>query len=386
MKSVRVLIWFHRDLRTQDHAGLNFALAQKSDIFAIAFSPSSDCSSAKINFWKETATHLELNLKSAGIQLEVSHNSPIIRIPEFVKTHKIDKIITHRRMNHRDQMELTALARELSIELLEVGDLTLFRSEQVAELSLAKLRPFTQFKNYVTQNWEVPPLEKLSLTDGQDPGEERVRDYIWSTRAALHYHLTRNGMIARDDSSKFSKWLSLGAVSPRMIYYELKKLESEVGPSEGITALIYELIWRDYFKFLAHLMKESFFSLQGLRSTPLILEENPDLFESWTKGQTGQDFVDANMRELLLTGWMSNRGRQNVASYLAKTLHLDWTLGARWFEQNLVDEDPENNWGNWQYLAGVGTDPRDRRFDVVKQAVMYDPDGSYQELWLGKTE
>ena len=88
------------------------------------------------------------------------------------------------------------------------------------------------------------------------------------------------------------------------------------------------------------------------------------------------------MRELLETGWMSNRGRQNVASFWAKTLQGDWRRGARWFAQQLIDHDPESNWGNWQYLAGVGFDPRDRVFNLERQAELYDPDGAYQRRWL----
>ena len=103
----------------------------------------------------------------------------------------------------------------------------------------------------------------------------------------------------------------------------------------------------------------------------------------WINGQTGVPFIDANMMELKLTGFMSNRGRQNVASYLCNDLKVDWRYGAAYFEQQLVDYDVCNNWGNWAYLAGVGNDPRaNRYFNIAKQAAMYDPDGSFQQLWL----
>jgi deoxyribodipyrimidine photo-lyase len=88
------------------------------------------------------------------------------------------------------------------------------------------------------------------------------------------------------------------------------------------------------------------------------------------------------MRELAATGWMSNRGRQNVASYLVHDLGLDWRMGAYWFERLLIDHDPCSNWGNWQYLAGVGNDPREgRRFDPERQSGMYDPEGRFVEHW-----
>lgn len=396
---MRILIWFHRDLRTHDHAGLNWATSNGHEILGVSFLPKLPCSIPKLKFWRETSENLSVNLNKINIPLEISHDSPEVIIPQIVKNNKIDKIITHRRMNYRDQQQLNEIAKNLSIEIVQMGDLTLYSSDLVTELTIQKLRPFTGFKNYIVSNWTIPkPLSsphEINITNlknndwgdgGESSGLARLHDYAWESRSCLHYHKTRNGMIERDDSSKFSRWLSVGALSPRLIYKELKQLENENGPSEGISALIYELIWRDYFKFLAHLMQETFFSRQGLRSTSLNIIEDENLFEAWKRGETGEDFVDANMRELLLTGWMSNRGRQNVASYLSKTMKLDWTLGVKWFEEQLIDEDVENNWGNWQYFAGVGTDPRDRIFDMKRQASLHDSEGLYQNKWLSQSK
>jgi deoxyribodipyrimidine photo-lyase len=105
--------------------------------------------------------------------------------------------------------------------------------------------------------------------------------------------------------------------------------------------------------------------------------------QDWIEGTTGIDFVDANMIELKLTGFMSNRGRQNVASYLCNDLKLDWRLGATYFEQQLIDYDVCSNWGNWAYLAAVGNDPRDNRyFNIEKQSQTYDKNKEYRNLWL----
>jgi deoxyribodipyrimidine photo-lyase len=106
--------------------------------------------------------------------------------------------------------------------------------------------------------------------------------------------------------------------------------------------------------------------------------------ERFLAGRTGTGLIDASQRELLHTGWTSNRARQNVASYLSKHLGVDWRLGAEWYEQNLVDYDVSSNWGNWQYVAGVGNDPRGdaRVFNPVKQAVDYDANGDYVRTWV----
>lgn len=109
------------------------------------------------------------------------------------------------------------------------------------------------------------------------------------------------------------------------------------------------------------------------------------IFEQWASGQTGKPFVDANMHELNATGFMSNRGRQNVASYLVHDLGLDWRLGAAYFESLLIDYDVCSNWGNWNYVAGVGNDPRENRyFNIERQASMYDPQGKFVKVWTSK--
>ena len=128
----------------------------------------------------------------------------------------------------------------------------------------------------------------------------------------------------------------------------------------------------------------SFFLQHGIKDPKTKLNRhNAALFESWKNGKTGIDFIDANMLELKHTGFMSNRGRQNVASYLCHNLNLDWRYGAAYFEEQLIDYDVCSNWGNWAYIAGVGNDPRENRvFNIQKQAIEYDKDGSYRRLWL----
>ena len=143
--------------------------------------------------------------------------------------------------------------------------------------------------------------------------------------------------------------------------------------------------WRDYFRLVMEKFGAALFSRNGISARGTRSPQGRDAvtFEKWMSGTTGHRFIDASMRELRLTGFMSNRSRQNVASHFVHDLGMDWRIGAQYFEALLVDYDVYSNWGNWAYVAGVGNDPREhRRFDIAHQAKVYDPQGAYQALWL----
>jgi len=195
------------------------------------------------------------------------------------------------------------------------------------------------------------------------------------------YKATRNGLAGLDYSSKFSPWLATGALSPRQVYAELKIFECDHGASDGSYWLWFELLWRDYFRLLHLQYGEELYRARGLSALPLA-RHNVQGFERWCQGRTGEPLVDAAMRELATTGYLGNRLRQVVASFLIYDLHGDWRAGAAWFESQLVDYDVYSNQGNWLYIAGRGTDPRGgRRFNPAKQAQDHDADGSYRRMW-----
>ncbi len=179
------------------------------------------------------------------------------------------------------------------------------------------------------------------------------------------------------------------------MYWAVKDFEKTHKANESTKAFIFELLWRDFFRFHSFKYGKSLFYLEGTSvkqyihnraayaSSTTKWKTDKVLFEKWCLGETGYPFVDANMKELNETGWMSNRGRQNVASFLTKDLEIDWRFGAEYFEKMLIDYDCASNFGNWQYVAGVGVDPRaDRYFNVIKQAYDYDENGDYVRLWL----
>jgi deoxyribodipyrimidine photo-lyase len=197
------------------------------------------------------------------------------------------------------------------------------------------------------------------------------------------YKQTRNELLGVDYSTKWSPWLATGALSARQAWAALKAYEQLHGENESTYWIGFELLWRDHFRWLHLKHGAKMYQAQGLSKEVLPPPPHkPQLFEAWCVANTGHEFIDAGLRELKFTGYVSNRMRQNLASYLIHDLGCDWRAGAAWFESQLIDYDVYSNQGNWLYLSGRGTDPRgSRRFNPDKQAKDYDPDGRYRALW-----
>jgi deoxyribodipyrimidine photo-lyase len=229
-------------------------------------------------------------------------------------------------------------------------------------------------------------LDRNTLSGGRkfQGGELGARAHIqqyFERRLPDTYKQTRNQLIGMDYSSKFSPWLALGCSSARSIVKQLSEYEVSFGENDGTYWLWFELLWRDYFRFLHFKFGKRLYCTQGLSTVP----SNPfdeDKFLQWTAGCTGEGLIDAGMHELQKTGYLSNRMRQIVASYWIYDMKGDWRAGAAWFESQLIDYDVYSNQGNWLYIAGKGTDPRGGRpFNVAKQTHDHDPEGIYRQIW-----
>ena len=225
------------------------------------------------------------------------------------------------------------------------------------------------------------PHHTPEFSGGETAAAAHIQRYF-STSRVSSYKATRNGLTGIDYSSKFSPWLATGALSARTAFAELKRFEQTHGADDGTYWLWFELLWRDYFRLIQLKHGAYMYRARGLRDDAPPPKHNPRGFSRWCAGTTGESLVDAGMRELRATGYLSNRLRQVVASYLIYDLNADWRAGAAWFESQLLDYDVYSNQGNWLYIAGRGTYPRGgRRFNVQKQAQDHDPDQSYQRLW-----
>jgi deoxyribodipyrimidine photo-lyase len=232
----------------------------------------------------------------------------------------------------------------------------------------------------------VDPVEPddravLPFEGGESAGLERLREYVWERDHLREYRETRNGLLGADYSSKLSPWLNEGCLSPRRVYETVQRYEDERVANDSTYWLVFELTWRDFFQFQFAKHGDDVFRPEGIRGKHVDWRRDRAAFERWAAGETGVPFVDANMRELAATGYMSNRGRQNVASFLANNLRVDWRWGAAHFETALVDYDVASNYGNWAYNSQVGNDSRDRYFNIIKQARQYDSDAEYVGTW-----
>jgi deoxyribodipyrimidine photo-lyase len=230
------------------------------------------------------------------------------------------------------------------------------------------------------------PRSAFRSNGGETAALARWRHYLDSHAIATYFD-TRNGMIGEDYSTKLGPALAHGCISPRYVARETRQYEAMFGANKSTAWIEFELLVRDYYKFYALTHGSAIFKPGGPVGKRRVWEEdaNGEKFRRWKEGRTGWPLVDANMRELAATGFMSNRGRQNVASFLCLDLNLDWRLGADYFEHQLLDYDVASNWGNWVAAAGL-TGGRVNKFNIVKQSRQYDPDGEYIKLWLPELE
>jgi len=417
----RILVWFRNDLRLHDHPALYAACSEAEEV--IAFYCFDDAKyggkqtsfprtgARRTQFILESLRDLGNNLDALNIPLAIYCGNTKNEIKTLHQKFPLDAIYYSQEYT-REEMEQAEALKSLEVPVKSFEASQLFNISALP-FPLYKLpRGFTTFRKKVEAAIIPPPpiktpqapKQKASLvatafpsladlglqsepTDeraaiapqgGESAGLKRLEYYLFDSKNISLYKETRNGLIGADYSSKFSFWLAQGCLSPRQIFQELIAFENQYGANESTYWLYFELLWREFFRLNAAKKGGSFFQMLQNYHSPVDAQ-----FERWRQGKTGHTFIDANMKELLLTGFMSNRGRQNVASYLINNLQGDWRLGAAWFESALIDYDVYSNYGNWTYLAGSGNDPRGQRsFNIDSQQERYDPKGNFVNLWL----
>ena len=427
------LVWFRNDLRLDDNFSLFKATQNSKKCIAVyCFDPRQFAITTygfkktekfRTQFLIETVAELKENLKKKNITLFVYKEKPEVIFPKLLEEHQIDCIYTQKEwtseevcVNQNIKNQLQSQEKFKNVPFIESYDQFLFSPNNIPFEIKTIPKIFTDFRkkcekegsisptisiekqpqeNLIPDNTLLPTLENLGFQTfekhpntafpfkgGENQALLRLENYFWETQNLSRYKQSRNGLIGTNYSSKFSAWLANGSISAKTIYWNIKQYEAEIGANDDTYWLVFELIWRDYFKYISLQQGSKIFQPQGILDKEYHWNTNSKAFNQWILGQTNEPFVNANMIELAKTGFMSNRGRQNAASFWTKEWQQDWRIGAAYFESMLIDYDVHSNYGNWMYNAGVGNDPRDRKFNIQRQAQLYDPNGEYQNLWL----
>lgn len=425
----RAIVWLKTDLRLHDNETLVHAIEHSDEIIPIYCIDNEHFTETEFGFKKtgnfrakfllESLIDLDRSLRELGSGLIIVKGKPENELCKIAHQYEVQHVYAKREVAFEELKTEARVETELwkqHIKFDTFSTSTLYHAQDLPFTIRDIPDVFTNFRKQVERESEiravfekplsinspkVPDLDLPTLIDlglenfesderaalqfngGENEALKRLNYYLFETKAISTYKNTRNGMVGDLYSTKFSPWLALGCISPRKIYAEIKKYEKVYKANESTYWVIFELLWRDYFRFMMKKYRHKFFLQNGIKDTEKPMQKHSqESFDNWKNGETGNDFIDANMKELQLTGFMSNRGRQNIASYLINDLKLDWRYGAAYFEQQLIDYDASSNWGNWAYLAGVGNDPRDERyFNTEKQAQNYDPDFKYRNLW-----
>ncbi|CAN8252225.1 unnamed protein product [Cochlearia groenlandica] len=426
------ILWFRNDLRVLDNEALYKAWSLSDTLLPVYcldprlfhnthFFSFPKTGALRGAFLMECLADLRKNLMNRGLNLLIRSGKPEDVLPSIAKDFGAHTVFAHK----ETCSEEIHVERLVDQTLKEVGNgtkleliwgSTMYHKDDLPFDVFDLPDVYTQFRKTVeancrirsstripislgpipsVDNWgDVPTLSQLGIEPqevtrgmrfmgGETAGLGRVFEYFWKKDLLKVYKDTRNGMLGSDYSTKFSPWLAFGCISPRFIYEEVQRYERERVANNSTYWVLFELLWRDYFRFLSIKCGNSLFQLGGSRNVQGEWTQDMKLFESWRDGKTGYPLIDANMKELSTTGFMSNRGRQIVCSFLVRDMGLDWRMGAEWFETCLLDYDPCSNYGNWTYGAGVGNDPReDRYFSIPKQAQNYDPEGEYVAYWI----
>ncbi|MGC8119852.1 DASH family cryptochrome [Marinobacter sp. VGCF2001] len=423
---MHTLYWFTRDLRLHDNAAL--LAAARSDILLCVFVVDPrwftqhqwQCRPMGQHRWRflwQSLVALERQLRTMGQRLHIAWGDPETVLPALARAHGIQRIIRSRLPGTDEARQWHALREQLpGVSFQEFETLGLYTEGQLP-MALGDLPDtFSKFRKQVEKQEQpsgdalrirtvsalppppgfaddnrgecpaIPePGQPTAFTGGEEAALAQLNTFIFEQHRIATYKQTRNALDDWGSSSKFSPWLANGSLSAREVAAAIEQYEREHTRNESTYWLWFELLWREYFLWYAFRHGSLLFRRDGVQRKRRPVTFYGHRFKAWCEGNTQYPIVNAAVNQLRQTGYISNRARQLVASCLVNELELDWRYGAAWFEQQLVDYDVASNYGNWQYLAGVGADPLGlRQFNLDKQAQQYDPDGVFVQQWRGE--
>lgn len=420
---MRGLMWFRRDLRLADQPALSAACTECDQVIPLfvfddPLLQSKEFGAACVNFMLGSLRELATSLEARGLALQWRRGDPVEEVVRAARDWKADVVYWNRdyepRAILRDQLVQRELER-MGLIVRTFKDHVVFEPQDIRGVSGEPLQRYSAYRARWWAQWSthkpralpvpaalrsskqamgppsspLPSAEELgyvSFDPWIEPGEQQAWKRLrWFCEGPLHRYGTGRNIPGIEGSSKLSPHFRFGTISPRAaILAALKTLrKGRAGVSRPDVFLwIDELIWREFFQQILaefpHVISGPF----RREVAPPVREpghERDRLFQAWCEGKTGYPIVDAGMRQLRQTGWMHNRVRMIVASFLVKDLRIDWQSGERYFMAHLLDADVAANNGNWQWCASTGTDAMKgyRIFNPTLQGKKFDPDGLY---------
>ena len=422
---MRVIHWFRSDLRLADNTALA-AASRWADALVPVFVLDDTLleqhreAQPRLRFLHACLDDLAGALEAAGSRLIVVRGTPHRCVPALARTCKASLVTWNRDYGpyaaHRDQAVRAALERA-GVEVRTYKDRVVFESGEIRTVGGGTYSIYSHYRRAWWQRYRTNPSRTVPApalppcipeasshatlsprgrglgsdrTDiprgGAGPARERLDAFL--TGPAHRYHVDRE-LPAVAGTSRLSPYLRFGAISVReCLRAGLALAAADQAAEAGVRAWIDELVWREFYhaildahpRVLEGAFREVYDALEW--------DDAPARLQAWQAGMTGYPIVDAGMRELAATGWMHNRARMVVASFLTKDLHIDWRAGERWFMRRLVDGDPASNNGGWQWAASTGTDaqPYFRIFNPTSQGERFDPAGAYVRRWIPELE
>ncbi|MHA6288547.1 cryptochrome/photolyase family protein [Maricaulis sp. CAU 1757] len=417
------LVWFRRDLRLDDNPALRAAAATGRPLI-LAFIRDSDrdmaaAPGAAADWWlHHSLASLQRRLGQHNGGLVLRHGDSEIQIPGLAQDHDVADVFWNSTglpwLDARDESLAQAL-RDSEITPHRFHAATLLRPDEVSTKSGTPYKVFTPFWRQALEvldvpepkpapdrlrwaspypdgdaldDWQLVPTQPdwaAEFADHWTPGESAAVDRL---EAFLDSHLVdypeERDRPDHAGTSRLSPHINWGELSVRTIWHRVQARVSNQVTRKAADKFLAEIGWREFAFYLFHhfgdLRRENF--NQDYNAFPW--RNTPERLEAWQRGQTGIPMVDAGMRELWATGWMHNRVRMIVGSYLVKHLNCHWQAGMEWFEDTLVDAEPAVNAASWQWVAGSGADasPFYRIFNPARQGERFDPDGSYVRRWV----
>ena len=403
MKEQVHIFWFRRDLRLTDNCGLFHALSSEKKVLPIfifdedILTKLASKNDSRVSFIHQELENMNRHLLTFGSGIAVYHGKPVKVFEELSEKYAIDTVYTNHDYEpyamQRDQ-EIKGFLKTKNISFKTYKDQVLFERNEIVKKDGTAYKVYTPYSKkwieaFQHRGIEFFPSEELLgqclKTDllpflslaaiGFQPSSIRVASYEVSSGLIDSYDETRN-FPALDSTSKLGTHLRFGTVSVR-------KMIDKASKSDSITFLK-ELIWREFFmQILWHYPQTTKDSFKP-QYDRILWRNNEEEFKRWCEGTTGYPLVDAGMRELNQTGFMHNRVRMLVGSFLCKHLLIDWRLGEAYFAEKLHDFELSSNVGNWQWVAGCGVDaaPYFRIFNPITQVEKFDKDLKYIQKWV----